>query len=113
MAKWQNGKPAIWQYGKHPMAKRPSLADSMKKLEIALPPQPAAAALHAVPPEAREGRGYYAATRMGRKKVTAALEPEAHMQLKILAAELGKTVEDILREAVSDLFRKYGKPPVA
>ncbi len=91
------------------MTKRPSLADSMRKLE---PPAPAPATT-TLPREAAEPRGYYAATRAGRKKVTAALEPEAHKQLKILATEQGKTVEDLLREGISDLFRKHGKPPIA
>ena len=91
------------------MVKRPSLADSMRKLEpVPVAPAPPAAEREAAPP-----KGYYAATRAGRKKVTAALEPEAHKQLKLLAVDRSQTVEDLLREAVSDLFRKYGKPPIA
>ena len=93
------------------MTKRPSLADSMRKLE---PPAPVQAAEQPAPARERaEPKGYYAATRAGRKKVTAALEPEAHKQLKLLAVDRSQTVEDLLREAVSDLFRKYGKPPIA
>jgi hypothetical protein len=91
------------------MTKRPSLADSMNKLkpEVVAPP--------AVMPagEAVTPKAYFAATRTGRKKVTAALAPEAHKQLKLLSVEQGQTVEDLLREAVSDLFRKHGKPPIA
>jgi predicted GNAT superfamily acetyltransferase len=34
-------------------------------------------------------------------------------QFKVLAAEQGKTVHDLLREAVNDLFRKHGKSPIA
>ncbi len=94
------------------MTKRPSLADSMRKLEppSAAPAKPAATI---APSEPTEPKGYYAATRAGRKKVTAALEPEAHKQLKLLAVEQGQTVEDLMREALSDLFRKHGKPPIA
>lgn len=93
------------------MAKRPSLADSMRKLEPGpvAPASPSPAAER----EAAPPKGYYAATRAGRKKVTASLEPEAHKQLKLLAIDRGQGVEDLLREAVSDLFRKYGKPPIA
>lgn len=91
------------------MTKRPSLADSMKKLET---PPPAPAEPTAMRPPGKE-RAYFAATRSGRKKVTVALEPEAHKQLKLLAVERGQTVENLLREAVSDMFRKYGKPPIA
>jgi hypothetical protein len=89
------------------MTKRPSLADSMRKLETPAPAALAPAQEIAAPKE------YYAATRAGRKKVTAALEPEAHKQLKMLAVDRSQTVEDLLREAISDLFRKYGKPPIA
>jgi hypothetical protein len=42
--------------------------------------------------------------------------PEAvRNQLKILAIELGKrrTVQDLLAEAINDLFAKYGKPEIA
>jgi len=97
------------------MPKRPSLAESMRKIEPpAVSPTPAIPELAERPSrEAGEGRGYYAATRAGRKKVTAALEPEAHKQLKLLSAERGETVEVLMREAISDLFRKYGKPPIA
>ncbi|MGB8843360.1 MAG: ribbon-helix-helix domain-containing protein [Aliidongia sp.] len=94
------------------MAKRPSLADSMRKLEPAAVTSPAAS-VPAAEREAAAPKGYYAATRAGRKKVTAALEPDAHKQLKLLAVDRSQTVEDLLREAISDLFRKYGKPPIA
>jgi hypothetical protein len=42
--------------------------------------------------------------------------PEAvRNQLKILAIELGKrrTVQDLLAEAINDLFAKYDKPEIA
>ena len=39
--------------------------------------------------------------------------PEVRKQLKILCAETGRTQEDLLREALNDLFKKHGKPTVA
>jgi hypothetical protein len=60
-----------------------------------------------------EGRGFYAATRAGKKKITAAVDPAAHVQFRQLALELDKKGEAILIEAINDLFRKYGKPPIA
>ena len=57
--------------------------------------------------------GYFAATRVGKKKLTAAVAPAAHMQFRQLALELGKKGEVLLIEAINDLFSKYGKPPVA
>lgn len=39
--------------------------------------------------------------------------PETRKQLKVLCAEMGRTQEDLLREALNDLFKKHGKPSVA
>ena len=94
--------------------KRPSLAETMQKVAR---PEPAAAP--ALPPRAiqpepeREGRSFYAATRAGKKKLTAAVDPAAHVQFRQLALDLDKKGEALLIEAINDLFRKYGKPPIA
>ncbi len=48
-----------------------------------------------------------------RKGQTLRLEEGAWKQLKYLALDLGKPVHDLLLEAVNDLFKKYGKPPIA
>jgi hypothetical protein len=45
--------------------------------------------------------------------VTAALDPVAHKQLKGLAVERDATTEALLTEAINDLFKKHGKPPIA
>lgn len=68
-----------------------------------------------------EGRGeqaiaprpYRAATREGKKIVSAPVDPAAHRQLKMLAAETGRKAEELIREALRDLFTKHGKPPIA
>jgi hypothetical protein len=59
-------------------------------------------------PPARE-HGFYAATRVGKKKVTATLAPADHKRLRQLAIERDATTEALLTEAISDLFAKYGK----
>jgi hypothetical protein len=131
------GKMAIWQWRfEDRMSKRPSLAESMRAAVVAPDPEPtppptkepptivlpagaAGVAPKAVParrPAAGEERppGYYAATRAGKKKATAPLDKMAHRQLKSLALEReGGTVEKLLIEAINDLFRKYGKSPIA
>lgn len=67
----------------------------------------------AVSADAQERRkGFYAATRAGKKKATATLSNEAHRQLKLLALDHGG-VEAVLTEAINDLFRKYQMPPIA
>lgn len=102
--------------------KRPSLAESMRA--VADRPEPAErlpppirapkATPAAVVPEATGARpkGFYAATRVGKKKVTVTLSSEAHRQLKLLAVDHGG-VEALLTEAINDLFQKLGKPPIA
>jgi hypothetical protein len=100
------------------MNKRPSLAKSLtQSVEQAAHPNaadatplaPAPTTEHTVPSAA----GYRAATRIGKKKVTVPLDPEAHKLLRLLALERDTTAEALLLEATRDLFSKYGKPPIA
>lgn len=82
------------------MAKRASLSDF-----AATKPQPAEAATPvaaASAPKAAERRGQ-----------TLRLTPAAWSQLKHLAVDRGVPAHDMLVEAVNDLFRKHGKPPIA
>jgi hypothetical protein len=58
-------------------------------------------------------RPYRAATREGKKMIAAPVDPAAHRQLKMLSAETGEKAEALIREALRDLFTKYGKPPIA
>ena len=103
--------------------KRPSLAENMKALAeapapvpSAPPPPPAAAPAPSSEKQAKDvaerPKGFYAATRAGKKKATATLSTEAHRQLKLLAVDHGG-VEALLIEAINDLFRKHGREPIA
>src|SRR5262249_40257991 len=103
------------------MAKRPSLAEKMRQVATpATPPEPPKATRARRPaPEPQQVTeqpvsvsGFYAATRVGKKKVTAPLDPAAHKQLKQLALDHDTTAEALLVEAIRDLFTKYGKPPI-
>ena len=101
------------------MAKRPSLAERMR--EVATPNEPPSDESQA--PTARQsessekpparGSGFYAATRAGKKKVTASLDPAAHKQLRQLGLDRDMTTETLLVEAINDLFKKYAKRPIA
>lgn len=96
--------------------KRPSLAESMRQAARPEPDAPSSPPPPAplVPEASRPAgslRGFYAATRAGKKKVTATLDPAVHKQLKSLAVERETTTEALLAEAIADLFRKYGKGP--
>ena len=92
--------------------KRPSLAESMRQ---AVRPEPEAPAItpplvsRAAAPPPRPAVGFYAATRAGKKKVTAALDPAIHKQLKSLAVERETTTEALLTEAIADLFAKHSR----
>jgi hypothetical protein len=93
-------------------SQRPSLAEMMQRVARPDPIVARPTSADAPPPPARAG-GYYAATRVGKKKLTAAVAPAAHTQFRQLALELGKQGEPLLIEAINDLFSKYGKPPIA
>ena len=96
------------------MSKRPSLADTMRQVAspAALPPPPVPEATRQFTPSpepAVRPAGFYAATRAGKKKVTAAIDPATHKHLKSLAVERDATTEALMIEAIRDLLVKYGK----
>jgi hypothetical protein len=90
----------------------------MKALAAAPEPPPVAreAAVSATVAESIQEpprtKGFYAATRAGKKKATVTLSVAAHRQLKLLAVDHGG-VEVLLTEAINDLFRKHGQQPIA
>lgn len=99
------------------MSKRPSLAEKMRQAAEApdlAPPAAAPQPSHVAEPSDAVGpeRRFYAATRVGKKKVTATLAPSDHKRLRQLALERDATTEALLAEAISDLFAKYGKPGI-
>jgi len=53
------------------------------------------------------------ASRAGTKAITGHFPPQVRYQLKLLAAEQGRTMEDMLAEALNRLFAAYNKPEVA
>lgn len=89
--------------------------EGMKALQKKAPEpvleQPApVAAPAAVPAEpiATAPRPKPAATREGKKRVTAILSVEDHRRLKHLSTDAGVPIEELMREAISDLFDKRG-----
>jgi predicted transcriptional regulator len=54
-----------------------------------------------------------ARTRIGKKFITFPVSDEAKQQFDILAAETRQRREELMREALRDLFTKYRKPPIA
>ena len=102
--------------GKAPKSggKHASSCGSTSTANRAATAKPAIGGCISPPPEEVQARpkGFYAATRAGKKKATAPLSSQAHRQLKLLAVDHGG-VETLLTEAINDLFRKHGKPPIA
>ena len=53
------------------------------------------------------GRG-----RTGKSNVTGYFAPEVKKRLRLLAAEQDTTIQNLLAEALNDLFAKNGKPEI-
>ena len=51
--------------------------------------------------------------RVGKKQTIFHMPESAKKQLAILAIECEQTQQALLSEALNDLFKKYGKPPIA
>ncbi|TDG27680.1 ribbon-helix-helix domain-containing protein [Paracraurococcus ruber] len=97
------------------MAVRPSLNSRPPARAAAPEPAPTAAPPPPPPAEARRAPvstvpGYRPPRRQGKRAAVAWLEPEAVKQLGIMAIEGDTTVQDLLVEAVNDLFAKHGRP---
>lgn len=63
-----------------------------------------------MPPKTSNGRS---PAREGQTLVGGFFSPSVHRQLKILAAEQGKSQQALLGEALNMLFVKYAKPEIA
>lgn len=69
-------------------------------------------------PTEQPGRGpmllrSVAPSRAGKKPITGFFDPEVSRQIKKVALEKDKTMQELLQEALNDLFRKYDLPPIA
>ena len=82
---------------------RSSLANALK-------PRPAPPTPSAPEPEPDAHRP---PSRRGRKAVTIYLDTAAHRQLRMLALEQSRSVQDLMTEATNDLFQKLGKARIA
>ena len=52
-------------------------------------------------------------SRIGKKTVAAHFDPAVSKQLKQIGLEADRSTQDLLREAINDLFAKYGKASIA
>lgn len=93
------------------MSKRPNLAavaaaaGSTRRLDAGAGPAPAGREVReqSAPPK----------TRVGTKQIAAHFPEDVAWQLRGLAVERKTTVQNLMAEALNDLFAKHGKPEVA
>lgn len=97
------------------MSKRPNLAAALHDAGAKpahSPQQPAAVVpIESAHSESRSP-GARAPSREGQRAVTLYVRPEAHKQLRLLSVEHGASVQDLMSEALNDLFRKHGRSQI-
>jgi len=64
-------------------------------------------------PAPTRSRRHFRPGREGKSNVTGYFPPEVKKQLRLLAAESETTIQNLLAEALNDLFAKNGKPEIA
>jgi len=52
-------------------------------------------------------------SRKGKKAITGFFDPAVSKQMKQIGLEQDRTLQDLMAEAINDLFQKHGKPPIA
>ena len=52
-------------------------------------------------------------SRVGKRTIAGHFDPAVSTQLKHIGLERDRSTQDLLREAINDLFVKYGKGPIA
>jgi hypothetical protein len=90
------------------MTKRSSLSEALRHASgIIEEPKPQAAPIEIVPPSRIPSR-------RGKKTIAGFFDPAVSRQLKQIALEEeGSSVQELLREAINDLFEKRGKSRIA
>lgn len=85
------------------MAKRPSLTSLQGMVSSKSPPSQS---VEAKPVDAPKLKARSA-------NLFVEVDDQTKAALKILAIEQGSTVKALMHDAINDLFRKHGKPPLA
>ena len=88
------------------MSNKPSLAEALKPLDRVV--------AGAEPPPKRHWKSSPPPSRAGKKALIGYFNPEVSKQLKQITLDHDlNSVQELLREALNDLFQKYKKPPIA
>lgn len=91
------------------MSKRANLAAALQSATRG----PESAPANAMPPVAVTAIGTRTPSRIGKKTIAAHFDPAVSKQLKQIGLEQDRSTQDLLREAINDLFQKYGKGAIA
>jgi len=90
------------------MSKKPSLAEALQPMDRAASiPQPVET------PPVRKLRTGQQPGRAGKKPLIGYFSPECMKQFKQITLDRDTTQQDLLAEALNDLFQKYNKPTLA
>jgi hypothetical protein len=87
--------------------KKPSLAEALQPLDRTATMVPPTEAPARKPPTAQQPG------RAGKKPLIGYYSPECMRQFKQIVLDNSTTQQDLLAEALNDLFQKYGKPTLA
>jgi predicted GNAT superfamily acetyltransferase len=81
--------------------------NAASKKSTALPPIPAA------PKEPKPQARQVKPSRVGKKPIAGFFDPAVLRQLKQMALDQDSSIQDLMREALNDLFEKHNKKPIA
>lgn len=98
------------------MTKRGSITEAMRDAgggRRGSPGPAAPAPATAAEEEEAPARKPTQASRVGMRAITVHFPPEVRRQLRVLAAEQDRTMEDVVGEALNLLFAAYGKAEIA
>jgi len=95
------------------MSKRANLAEMKTNLARDAGSVRAALPTEAAPHQAAVGNAKTRPDRVGKSNVTGYFPNEVKKQLRMMAAEQDKTIQQLLAEALNGLFAKYGKGEIA
>jgi hypothetical protein len=103
------------------MSKTTSLAAALQTFDRApaISAIPKAKRERSEPRHGRKGQGTAAASfakppsRVGKKAIIGYFDPSVSKQLKQMGLDKDLSVQDLLSEAINDLFHKYRKPNIA
>jgi hypothetical protein len=93
------------------MKKKPDLMAALRQAST----RPAAARVEPplAPAEDRSDRAGVPPSRRGKKTIAGHFDPAVSRQLRELALAEESSVQELLREALNELFAKRGRPPIA